>query len=188
MTKFNLQTYLALILCTTLRLIQAQTSALQDSLARKISSIEFKTASGILDDVDFNASHRLQCQPDHKSLSIFSYFVIQEQPNKSEKAIIFTVPNVLSVYATLYRFNEVWLHVNFLTKQTAHSNFKFNVHRKRWVLLHIQIQSKDIIVHVEDEYNMHTKTDRHEFYAKLTKFRHQKQYFLRKPAPTLLTF
>lgn len=80
------------------------------------------------------------------------------------------MPSVLSVYATLYRFGEVWLHVDFLTKHTPNSNFKFNVQRKRWILLHIEIKSKDVIVHVEDQYNFYTY--HHTLYQRHVDFRH----------------
>ena len=88
------------------------------------------------------------------------------------------VPDTLSVYTTLYRFDEAWLHVDFLTKHTPFSNFKFNVKRKRWILLHVEIKSKDIIVQVEDEYNFYTKhlVDYHGHNV----FIHRKEYFLRK--------
>ena len=90
------------------------------------------------------------------------------------------MPNLLTVYATLYRFGEVWLHVDFLTKPTSYSNFKFNVHRKRWILLHIEIKSKDVIVHVEDEYNFYSHHHTYFHRQREVDFRHQKQYFLRK--------
>lgn len=123
------------------------TSEPQESSARKVTLTEYRVASGLLPDPNFDGTLSLMCRPNHDELKITAYLNVDEATKLHEREMIGSMEGVVDIFITPYKMDSVWVNFNFIALSARLvDSVRIPIPKNSWILFTLDLWGKNLYI------------------------------------------